>query len=146
MGAELSNCGCHAHGRSDGKLDASWEAPPSLLRSRSHTSRYETPRKGFPGQLPSFLGRSPPSPDDVRTGLLDVYDVRVLAARLLSDAKNGRCEKIREMIDCSNMDADQCKELLSATDQSAGNTMPAVMEARMRWEKAISAAPSRPGW
>ena len=77
---------------------------------------------GLPGSLPGSL------PEE-RTPQLNA---RTLAARLLTDAKNGRTDSVKALLDAADLGYEQSAALLGATDQSAGN----------RWCKSLKSGPS----
>ena len=115
MGAQLTReiCVCGVDSRADGKLDATWTAPPLLQRLPSHPhARSSTGQPPLPGSLPGSL------PEE-RTPQLSA---RALAARLLADAKNGRTDSVKALLDAAELGYQQSAALLGATDQSAGNT------------------------
>ena len=122
MGADVSRCGCGADSRGDGKLDAGWKAPAALVRGPdskgatvsifSTNSLTTSPFKSS-AKLP---GGSPPVMP------MDENEIRTLAARLLSDAKNGRTNNIKVMLASTNFDAEQTKAILEAQDHAVGNT------------------------
>ena len=116
MGAQLTReiCVCGVDSRADGKLDATWTAPPLLQRLPSNppVSKEAWASSGLPGSLPGSL------PEE-RTPQLNA---RTLAARLLTDAKNGRTDSVKALLDAADLGYEQSAALLGATDQSAGNT------------------------
>lgn len=76
-------------------------------------------KSGMPGTPPTNAENgengvaAPPTP---------VSGARTLAARLLSDAKNGRSVNIGSLLREAMLDEAQVKALLSAPDQAEGNT------------------------
>lgn len=108
----MSRCGCGTDVRGDGKLDAGWRAPAALTRTPSTKGDSlfrRSPSKQLPGTLPPAEA-------------LREVEVRTLAARILSDAKNGRTSSINELLESAKLDQEQTVALLEAQDQSAGNT------------------------
>lgn len=122
MGQSLSQdlCQCGVGGpesRAIGKLDANWKAPPTLVRIPS--VKRDKSRSSLGGKLPG----------DDEVAEMDGNRARVLAARLLSDAKNGRTRRIQALFEAYDMDKEQSQALCAAVDQAAGNT--ALMLAAM---------------
>lgn len=124
MGNELSQCGCGVDMRSEGKLDSNWREPASL-------QRLPGVKTGMPGAPPpSNYGQmlkenaKPPTVVGGDAVASPTPSARTLAARLLTDAKNGRTKNIQTMLDGQQplLTDDQVKALLSATDQSLANT------------------------
>ena len=120
--AKLTGCGLCSD-RADGKLDANWTAPPALARLPGNKAKATSPKtqSAMPGGPPPKGGVLVEAPGEVQ------LEARTLAARLLADSKNGRLENIKTMM--ADLDKDQCRALLSATDQAAQNT-PLLMAAK----------------
>lgn len=133
MGAELSSCGCGVEMRSEGKLDAGWTAPAALRRLPGDKSVTLDEEKKAQVKMPG----TPPTPPSRETkenavnGEMKSPSARTLAARLLADAKNGRTANIKTMFDgqMPALEKDQVRALLSATEQSVGNT-PLMLSAK----------------
>lgn len=109
MGAEVSlaQCGCGTNERGDGRLDVSWQAPQTLVR---------TPNGKLSGATPG----TPESPK--KKAELTQVAARELAVRLLPNSKNGRSHDIEKMFHKYDLAPEQMKALLDACDQSAGNS------------------------
>ena len=131
MGAELSRCGCGVEMRSEGKLDSNWLTPVSLQRLPGGKEASNV-KSGMPGAPPQMLKENAQNQVEPQNQGADATpavasptpSARTLAARLLTDAKHGRTKNIQTMLDGQQpvLSDDQVKALLSATDQSLGNT------------------------
>ena len=97
MGAEVSlaQCGCGTNERGDGRLDVSWQAPQTLVR---------TPNGKLSGATPG----TPESPK--KKAELTQVAARELAVRLLPNSKNGRSHDIEKMFHKYDLAPEQINE------------------------------------
>ena len=90
---------CQREGGGDGKIDPRWRPSPQQHK-RSVSGTWA-------------IDGLPPS---------NVNNARSLAAAVLAEAKRGRTERIEQMLEAENIDAEQATVLLDATDLAHGNT------------------------
>ena len=128
MGADLgtlSRCGCGVEQRGAGKLDATWVAPANLQRLPSYEPSIKAKKEMTWDKHLTTMPGSPPKNGRVKLADAPMSPpavARTLAARLLSDAKNGRTVNIKSLFLEVALDESQMAALLTAPDQAEANT------------------------